>query len=87
MVEMEDYNALRAHVKIDAHEKVCTERYGNIDHKLGELSRKVDAQGLLSSERLNALSNRMWAAAGAMLLLSVTGMAGLIVIILTRGLK
>jgi hypothetical protein len=58
--------------RIDTHEKVCAERYGNINQQLVSLH-----------DRLNAMSNRMWAAAGAMMLLCVTGMGSLVVVLLT----
>ena len=87
MTDADDFNSLRAHAKLDAHERVCTERYGNIDAKLNDLSRKLDTKSTINDARLNALSNRMWAAAGAMILLCITGLAGTIAIILTRGLR
>lgn len=92
--DSEEFNALRAHAKADllaarheAHERVCTERYGNIDRQLGDMNRKLDDHSVINNERLNALSNRMWAAACSMLALSVVGIAGLVVLIITRGLK
>lgn len=69
------------------HLAVCTERYGNIDHKLNELKAQVLAMGITNHERFNALSNRMWAFTGSMLGLCVIGIAGLVVLIITRGLK
>ncbi|MDP1906966.1 MAG: hypothetical protein Q8K85_01600 [Hyphomicrobium sp.] len=62
-----------AHSRVDAHEGVCAERYGNINQQLITLH-----------ERLNAMSNRMWAAAAGLILLSIGGLAALLMIVITR---
>lgn len=59
--------------RVAAHEAVCAERYGNINSQLVSLH-----------DRLNALSNRMWAAACGMLALSVTGLAAAVILLIVR---
>lgn len=73
-----------AHARVDTHEGVCAERYGNINQQLVMLRAAMAAQATDFHGRFNTLSSRMWAAAGAMIVLSITGLGGLLVIILTR---
>jgi len=71
-----DFSAVRANARLELHEAVCAERWKAI------LSEVVALHA-----RMSAMSNRMWAVAGAMILLCVTGIAALVVLILTHGLK
>ncbi len=49
-----------ARARQDTHEKVCTERYGNIDKQLSEIKETLRAQSVQYNERFNGLSGRMW---------------------------
>ena len=71
-----DFSAVRANARLELHEAVCAERYKAI---LSEM--------IAVHTRLTAVSNRMWATASAVILMCVTGIAGLVVLIITRGLK
>jgi hypothetical protein len=62
-----------AHARVDTHEGICAQRYGNINQQL-----------LTLHARLDAMSNRMWAAACGLIVMALGGLAGLLVIILTR---
>jgi len=62
-----------AHSRIEGHERVCAERYGNINQQLITLH-----------ERLNAMSNRMWVAACGLIVMAMGGLASLLVIVITR---
>ena len=64
--------AARAQTAIDTHEKVCAERYGNIDRRLDTIQQTStnnatqfhDRLNKLETEftgRLNVISGRMWA--------------------------
>jgi hypothetical protein len=50
--------------KLDTHEKVCTERYGNINDKLVGITDRLNTMDVGQNARFNALSNRLWGAAG-----------------------
>lgn len=67
-------DSLKSSAELSAHERVCTERYGNIDNKLNAM----DA-------RLNSISNRMWAAAIGSLSMAAIGGGGLLFYLLTHG--
>ena len=74
-----------AHFKIETHEKVCAERYGNLWSAVQRIEATILAHNAASDTRLTALSNRMWAlviggAGGAAL-----GLAAVIFHLLTRG--
>jgi hypothetical protein len=73
-----------AHARVDAHEGVCAERYGNINQQLVMLRAQLATQATDFHGRFNTLSNRMWVAAGGLIVLSLTGMAGAVVLLLTR---
>lgn len=45
---------------LHAHERVCTERYGNINQQLQEIKSQMLSFNSGTNDRLNALSNRMW---------------------------
>jgi hypothetical protein len=73
MSDSNGYGPQSAHSRIDGHEKVCAERYGNINQQLITLH-----------ERLNSMSNRMWAAACGLIVMSISGLAGLLIMVITR---
>lgn len=56
-----------AHFKIDTHEKVCAERYGNLWESLKRVERDMAADraaraasDATAHARFNVISNRMW---------------------------
>lgn len=57
--------------RLDSHEKVCTERYGNINDKL-----------VAMDMRFNTISNRMWAAACGLLVCAAASLGGLILVVI-----
>jgi hypothetical protein len=63
-----------AQAKLDTHEKVCAERYASINQQLVTLH-----------ARLEAMSNRMWAAAGGAILVLLTAVGATVFALLTRG--
>lgn len=71
-------------IHLTAHEKVCAERYGNINQQLTMLRGQLAAQASDFHARFNTLSNRMWAAACGLIVLSIGGLASLLLIIITR---
>jgi hypothetical protein len=73
-----------AHARVDAHEGICAERYGNINQQLVMLRGQIASQATDFHARFNTLSNRMWAAACGLIVLSLTGLASVVVILLTR---
>lgn len=76
-----------AHNKMDTHEKVCAERYGNIWAKLSSF----ESQFSIIHERFNTMSNRMWIFVGGVAsaaVLMLLGGAGLIIMyLLTKSAK
>lgn len=75
---MNDSEAL---ARIDTHEKVCAERYGNIWTKLGS----IETQFSTVHARFNTISNRMWGAVAGVCASSVLGLAVVVFHLLTRG--
>lgn len=72
---MDDQISIYAtHAKLDTHEKVCAERYASINQQLVTLH-----------NRLDAMSNRMWAAAGGAILVLLTAVGATVFALLTRG--
>jgi hypothetical protein len=56
-----------AHHKIDSHEKVCAERYGNLWSAVQRIERNMEADRAsraaldrATHARFNTISNRMW---------------------------
>lgn len=86
-----DFDALRAHAKIDTHEKVCAERYGNINQSIIRLQQQIEAQGAAFHARLSTVSTRMWVFVGAVataaVLMLLGGAGALIFHLLMRGMK
>lgn len=74
-----------AHFKIDSHEKVCAERYGNLWEAVKRIEATLLSHNATADTRMTALSNRMWAlvigGAGA----GFVGLAALVFHLLTRG--
>lgn len=64
----------RVDARVDAHEKVCAERYGNINQQLVTLH-----------ERLNAMSNRMWAAAAGSIVILLGAVGATVFSLITSG--
>lgn len=63
-----------AHARIDSHEAVCAFRWASVERQLATLH-----------ERLNAVSTRMWAAASGLIGLCIVGIAGLLILYITKG--
>lgn len=63
-----------AHSRIDSHEAVCAFRWASVEKQLVSLH-----------ARLDAVSNRMWAAAGGLIGLCAVGIAGLLILYITKG--
>jgi hypothetical protein len=74
-----------AHSRMDLHEAVCGERYKNINQSLNEVKAMLLAQGSDMHERLNTISNRMWAVVFGTLGGSVVGLGGMAFYLLTKG--
>lgn len=81
-----------AHHKIDAHEKVCAERYGNIWATLERIERGMaDDRSIRSALdaathiRFNAISNRMWTILLSVCGGAILGVAALTFYLLTKG--
>jgi len=82
--------------ELTAHEKVCTERYGNIWDALKDIKSSLQAERIARAsaekvihDRFNTISNRMWAAlatVAASAVLTLLGGAGFMIAhLLTRG--
>lgn len=81
----------QARAKLDTHEKVCAERYGNIWSALNDIKGdlQADRSARASSdasvhERFNSISTRMWAAVASVCGASVLGLAAVVFHLLTR---
>jgi hypothetical protein len=74
-----------AHSRMDLHEAVCGERYRNINQALNEVKAMLLAQGSDMHERLNTISNRMWAVVLGTLGGSVVGLGVLAFFLITKG--
>lgn len=61
-----------AHARVDSHEAVCAFRWASVEKQLASLH-----------GRLDAVSNRMWAAAGGLIGLCLVGIAALVVMLIT----
>lgn len=73
-------NAAMAHMKIEHHEKVCAERYGNIWDRLGS----IETQFSTMHDRFNTISNRMWIAVTLVCGVAVLGLGARVFHLLTR---
>ena len=56
-----DRSAEQVEARLETHEKICAERYANINHQLAALH-----------AQLEAISNRLWAAAGGSIVILLT---------------
>lgn len=74
-----------AHHKIDTHEKVCAERYGNLWSAVERIERTILAHYATSDTRLTAMSNRMWALVVGCGASAFLGLGGVAFYLLTRG--
>jgi hypothetical protein len=63
-----------AHGRMDSHEAVCAYRWASVEKQLVSMHARMDA-----------ISNRMWAAAGGLIGLCVVGIAGLLILYITKG--
>lgn len=88
---MSDARDAEAHHKIDTHEKVCAERYGNIWEALKGIRADMTADRTARAEaeavihgRFNTISNRMWAALATIVVAAVGGLGTTVFYLLTR---
>ena len=77
--------------RIDTHEKVCTERYGNVWQGLADLKAdvasvqaSVTASNTQHHDRFNTLSARMWGLLVWTAGTSIAGLAAVVFYLLTR---
>jgi hypothetical protein len=68
----------KRHSELDAHKETCDHRYGNINQQLTEIKNQMLAFHSDNIERMNALSNRMWALLVASLGGTVIGVSALV---------
>ncbi len=75
--------------RIEGHEKVCVERYGNIWSAVSRIEAGQLANAQTQHDRFNIISNRMWAiliwVAGTSVVGLLGGFAALFFWMLTRG--
>ena len=74
-----------AHFKIDTHEKVCAERYGNLWEAVKRIEATLLSHNATADHRLTALSNRMWALVIGGGSAAVVALGAVIFHLLTRG--
>jgi len=88
----------RAQAAISTHEKICEERYGNIDSRLSAMQTAMAENQTQSHSRFNKLesdfngrftviNNRLWAIIISSLMGSVGGLAALVFYLLTKDHK
>lgn len=75
---------LEAHHKIDSHEKVCAERYGNLWSAVQRIEATLLSHNASADTRMTALSNRMWALVVGGGSAAILGIAALVFHLLTR---
>ncbi len=76
---------IEAHHKIDAHEKVCAERYGNLWEAVKRIEATLLTHNATADTRMTALSNRMWALVIGGGASAFGGLSLLIFYLITRG--
>lgn len=88
----ESIRDLEAHHKIDAHEKVCAERYGNLWEAVKRIETGMADDRAVRSTldaathiRFNAISSRMWAVLFAVCGSSIGALAFLVGYLLLKG--
>lgn len=89
---MTDVVDAEARARLETHERVCTERYGNIRSALGEIRENMREDRVTKAaaeksihDRFNAISGRMWAAVAGALVVTVGALGTLVFYLLTRG--
>lgn len=89
---MTDRTADQVEGRLDTHEKVCTERYGNIWDALKDLKNTANADRISRAssdqsihDRFNAISARMWTAVASVCGAAVVGLGAVVFYLLTRG--
>lgn len=93
---MSDARDFEAHHKIDTHEKVCTERYGNlwdaikdlrslVANNNAELKTTIGNHNTSTDVRLTAIANRMWSLLAVVAGGAIVGLGALAMFMLTRG--
>jgi hypothetical protein len=82
---MTDARDHEAHHKIDTHEKVCAERYGNLWSAVQRIEATILTHNATADTRMTALSNRMWALVIGGASAGFLGLAAVVFHLLTRG--
>lgn len=91
-----DFSGVRAHATLEMHMKECSERqaevranfvtlHGRLDAMTRAMEERLTAQIESVDKRMTAMSNRMWAAAGALIVVLAGGLASVVFYLLTRG--
>lgn len=77
--------------RLDTHEKICTERYGNIWDALKDIKADMQADRVARAtldkavhDRFNAISGRMWAAVAGALIVTLGAFGALAFYLLTK---
>ncbi len=83
---------MEARAQISTHEKVCSERYGNIWDALKDIKASMQAdriahatQDAATHLRFNTISGRMWASVVSVCGAAVLGLGVVVFHLLTRG--
>lgn len=82
---MSDARDFEAHHKIDTHEKVCAERYGNLWDAIKDLKLVVGNHNTSTDVRLTAIANRMWSLLAVVAGGAIVGLGALALFIMTKG--
>lgn len=82
---MDTTRDLEAHHKMDTHEKVCAERYGNLWDAIKDLRRTIGDHNTSTDVRLTAIANRMWSLLAVVAGGAIVGLAALAMYMLTKG--
>lgn len=87
----DEQNAAAAFAKLDKHEAVCTERYGNIWDALKDIKQTLAADRVANATsaatvhaRFNTISNRMWAALAGVCVAAIGGLCIVVFHLLTK---
>lgn len=80
----DDFSAVRAHATLEIHMKECSERQAEIRAGMLAIHGRLDALQRSVDERLTAVANRMWTAAGTLILALIGGLATTIFFLLTK---
>jgi hypothetical protein len=83
-----DFSGIRAHAHLEMHEKQCTERQAEIRSSLLALHGRLDRMETSFDKRMNGISNRLWGAATAIILLLLGALgAVLFFYVIAKGVK